>query len=614
MCASKPANRESGYAANMIKTTKLKNGAVHLKTSRYRLEICLHDTLIYLEIKGTHQKYLFFPGGACNPTGKRDETNEFETVRVISKKDHAVLTFGEQSILWKNKRHTWICRENSVEVFYDLQGRGEIERAHYFRGYFNGSERGMGGEIDEIFSTCPNFQEKLFFHPGESFTIAAGNNLELPVGAQALASPCYCLGLHDRRDKAFWSVGLAATPGKYTWDSLQWNPPALIPPTAYKGDSVIGGGFAAVYDGKLKVDGAWQSPRLIMTFARDRYDVLRQYLEYCYRYGYLRRPSRRKPADWWREPIYCTWHDQTARATLSKNDPLLLNAFDFCTQKFTDRWVRLLEKNHCRPGTVILDATWAVNLNSGEPDPKKWPDMRGWIERCHQRKIRVFVWNCAWTIEGIPPDECMTRDGKPVVCDITNPKYLRRFREMVRRWFSDAPDCLNADGVKVDGQLGLPTGPRLSNHGGIWGLELQRFYLKTLSEEARKHKPDVCISAFTLNPLLAEYVDMVRIADMYTTRLTAHETMLHRAKLYRVSLPKTIIDTDGQFAHYILNDYNRELAEQAKIGIPCLYAAELVYRNRYFLPTRVTNMTKNDYRVFAKVFADYRSKIKGEAT
>ena len=586
-----------------MKTQKLANGAVRIDTACYLLELRPKDALAYLVIKKTHQKHLFFPGGACNPAGKRDETRGFGPVSAVSKDGMTVLTFAEQSTLWKGKRHTWLCGEKSIEVFYELEGRGDIERAHFFRGYLDGEERGMGSEMDEVFSTCPNFQEKLFFHPGESFTLSAGDHLELPVGAQALASPCYCVGLHDRRDKAFWSVGLATIPGKYTWDAFQWNPPALLPPTPYVGDSVIGGAFAAVYDGKLRINGAWQSPRLIMTFARDSYDVLRQYLSYCYRHGYLQRPPRRKQAAWWSEPIYCTWHDQTAMATTPK-------AFEFCTQKLTDKWVRLLEKNDCKPGIVILDATWAVNLNSGEPDKRKWPAMRTWIEQCHKRGIRVFVWICSWSTEGLPPEECITRDGKPVACDITNPKYVRRFQEMIRRWFSDAPDCLNADGIKVDGQLGVPTGTGLRNHGGVWGLELQRLYLKTLYEAAKNFKPDVCISTFTLNPLLAEYTDMVRIADMYTTRLTAHETMLHRAALYRIAQPQAVIDTDGQLAFYTLDDYSNELAEQAKIGVPALYAAELVKRKRFFLPARVTKMTKEDYRVFAKVFRQHRERLK----
>jgi hypothetical protein len=283
-----------------LKTERLVNGTVRIDTVCYMLEIRPRDALAYLEIKGTHQKHLFFPGGACNPVGKRDETRGFGLVSVTVNRGITQLTFTEQSTLWKGKKHTWLCGEKSIEVFYDLQGKGDIERAHFFRGYLDGEERGMGSEMDEVLSTCPNFQEKLFFHPGESFTLSAGNHLEMPV---------------------------------------------------------------------------------------------------------------------------------------------------------------------------------------------------------------------------------------------------------------------------------------------------------------------VCISTFTLNPLLAEYTDMVRIADMYTPRLTAHETMLHRAALYRIAQPQAVIDTDGQLAFHTLDDYSSELVEQAKIGVPSLYAAELVIRGRFFLPTRVTKITKEDYRVFAKVFAQYRKNL-----
>ncbi|MDD5704513.1 MAG: hypothetical protein PHR35_01205 [Kiritimatiellae bacterium] len=95
----------------------------------------------------------------------------------------------------------------------------------------------------------------------------------------------------------------------------------------------------------------------------------------------------------------------------------------------------------------------------------------------------------AWSTEGLPAEECVLRDGAPVACDITHPKYERRFSEMVRRWFSAGPDGLNADGVKVDGSLSLPTGPGLKNHGNLWGLELQRRYLSILYEEAKRCEP-----------------------------------------------------------------------------------------------------------------------------
>jgi hypothetical protein len=199
-----------------------------------------------------------------------------------------------------------------------------------------------------------------------------------------------------------------------------------------------------------------------------------------------------------------------------------------------------------------------------------------------------------------------------VACDITNPKYERRFRDMIRRWFSDAPDCLNADGVKMDGLLSLPTGPGLKNHAGLWGLELQRRFLQVLHEESHRWRPDACVSTFVAHPYLAGFSDMVRIADMYTSRLTAHETMLRRGEVYRQTMPDNVVDTDGQFGHYALDDYVSELAEQAKVGSPTIYCAEWVARHRFFLPMSVTRMTEADYREIARVFAAHRRRVRRE--
>ena len=596
-----------------MQTKRLAGAAVRVDASRYTLEIRPQDATVLLDVKGTRQRYLLFPGGACNTTGKRDETERLGPVSVRRRKDAREIAVPHVSTAWRQKTSFFICRERSIEFYHLLVGRGQMDRVHYFRGYLAGEERGFAGDFDEIYATAPNFQERLHYHPADAFFISFGNNLTVNCGGHALASPCHCMGLHDRRDKAHVSVGLAAQPGAYTWDDMWWNPTAAIAPTPFPPDGVLGGGFAADYGGKLTVRGPWESPRLVITFAKDQEDVLPSYLRHCYAHGYLPRPERHTPASWWLEPIYCTWHDQVAlaRATTDRDGRGgAQSALDFCTQQRTDHWVRLLERKHCKPGIVILDAAWQENLNSGEPDPAKWPAMRDWVEQCHARDIRVFVWSAAWSTDGLPPQECITRDGEPVACDITNPTYEKRFREMIRKWFSDAPDCLNADGIKMDGLLGLPTGKGLRNHAGLWGLELQRRYLQVLHEEAHKHKADVCVSTFVANPYLAESTDMVRIADMYTHRLTAHETMLHRAEVYRQTMPYAVIDTDGQFSHYMLNNYADELSEQARIGVPTLYNAENVFQQRFFQPTRIAKMTDSDYREFARVFAAYRRQVR----
>lgn len=580
-----------------------------IQTPYYSLEFRPDEAVALLFVKNTHQRYMLYLGGACNPPGMLDETGSFRLISVRSTEEATFVEIEEQSTLWVFKKHTYACRTDSIEFFYEIKGEGNIHRAHYFRGYYQGEERGMCSDIDEIFSTAPNFQDKRFFHPSESFRISAGDNIEMPVGGQAFASPCYCVGMHDRRDEKFLSVGLAARPGNYTWDSFDWNPPVSIPVTPLPADNALAGGFSVTYDGKLHVQEQWQSPRLVITFAENTADVLHKYLRHCYKYAYLSPQTSREPAPWWKEPIYCTWHDQAGWAASKVGNDLVKTgqvSFAACTQDMCERWINLLEKHSCKPGIVILDATWAKHLNTAEPDPEKWRNMREWIEKCHRRNIRVFVWALAWATEGLPIDECITHDGEAVAADITNPKFLLRFRENIRIWFSDASDCLNADGIKLDGQLGVPIGANLKNHSGVWGLELQRVYMKELYQEAKKYKSDVCISTFVLNPYLGDFSDMARLGDLYTHRPTCRETAEHRAALLNICMPHAVIDTDGQFRFCILDDYAKELYHQAKIGIPTIYAAEWAYRAHFFQKTRADKLTDEDYKIFADVFSEYR--------
>jgi len=588
-----------------MKTTRLRQDRVRVETTSYALELRADENLGLLTAPGTHVRCMFFPGGAVNTMASRDETTSMGRPQVAKRGGACVITIAQASTVWKSRTATFVCREKSVEFFLTVEGHGDVDRALFLRGYLNGQERGFAGDFDEIINTAPNFYERRRYHPSDFFFISHGNNLTTSACGQALASPCCCMGLHDRRDKRCVSVGLAATPGAWTWDAMEWNAPAAIPATPHTPDNMLCGGFSAAWEGKLRVDGQWQSPRLVLTVARSEEDTLPAYLRHAFEHGYLPKPSRRKPEAWWQEPIYCTWHDQVGMSHATGTP-----VFELCAQELTDRWVNLLEKNRCKPGIVILDATWQVHLNTAEPDKKKWPDFRAWVDRCHERGIRVFVWSAAWAKDGLPLDECILRDGQPVACDITNPKYEERFRSMVRTWFSSAPGCLNADGVKMDGLLSVPTGKGLSNHANLWGLELQRRYCDILWDEAKKAKPDACVSTFVANPYLADSSDMVRIADMYTSRLTAHETMLWRAEVYRQTMPYAVVDTDGQFSHYNVDGYASELAEQAKVGVPTLYCAEWVYRHRFFQPARITKMAPADYREFARVFAAHRKRIR----
>ncbi len=588
------------------------SGRWRIAAGRYTLSIDRRLGLARLDFAGSCQRHVFFLGGACHTVGQRDDTTAIPRVTVRQKSEGVLVTVSQRSSLWKKRETHYVLRADSMEIFHRIEGSGLLDRVMYQRGFLEGNERGFSGEVDEIYSTSMNFLDKSFFHPCENFAISAGNDALPAAGGenQALASPCYCAGLRERSEAFHVSVGLAAAPGSWTWDAFEWNPPVSRKVTPALCDNMMAGGWAAVYAGKQQVDGCWESPRLVMTLVATREQVLPKYLRHCRQHGYLPKPpARRRVPAWWREPIYCTWHDQIGLAASRVGHDLVAignEAFKHCTEERCEHWLDMLIRKGCRPGIIILDATWAKNLNSGEPDPAKWHDMRAWVESCHARGIRVFAWAAAWSTDGVPAEECMTRKGQPVAADITHPDYVRRFKEMIRRWFSDAPDCLNMDGVKLDGQLSLPTGADLENHSGVWGLELQHLYLKTLYGEAKSHKRDACISVFSLNPYLAEFTDMVRLADMYTHQPSPVSSMRRRAELFRICQPQAVVDTDGLLHFNALDTYAAEFPLQSEVGVPCLYNAEWVYRSHFFQPPQLTKLTAEDYRIVKKTFSSWR--------
>lgn len=594
-----------------MKFVSIPNTGYHIGAKKYKLELFEGIEAARLTLRKSAQEYWFSPSGSVNGVKKCDEIASFDKWQKKEEKNSIVFTRVEKSVIWKKKVTTLICREDSLEFFVTVEGCNQVEDVRFFRSCVNGVEYGFAGEFDEVINTAPNFHSKIFYHPVDSFSTSFGEDLTPAVGGQALASCCSCIGMRDRTERKYLVAGAAAVPGEYTWDSFRWNPAPHMPATGYIGDQMKGGGFALEYAGKKNVDGSWESPRLILSFCDSFDDILPSYLKECYSRNYLPKPHRRRIQNWWRSPIYCTWHDQTGAAMMDKSNYIGHHgphARDFCTEELVEEWLGELIAHDCKPGILILDDKWQLNLNDADPDPEKFADMRGWIERCHQRGIKVFLWTAAWNNDNVPEDEAITRDGKVVCGDITNPKYEARFREMVRRYFSDAEGCLNADGVKMDGLLALPMGAGLKNYENLWGLELQKRYLDVLYEEAHKAKKDVCVSTFVANPYLADTSDMVRLADMYHSRLSTRRAMQQRYEVYACTMPHTLIDTDGQFQFSVIDQPASLLADQMKWGIPTVYNGKLLRQHRFFMPVHYGELTEEDYGIISRAFKIQRKK------
>ena len=103
---------------------------------------------------------------------------------------------------------------------------------------------------------------------------------------------------------------------------------------------------------------------------------------------------------------------------------------------------------------------------------------------------------------------------------------------------------------------------------------------------------------------------MLRLADMFTYRLTTEDSMIWRYSVYKATNPHVLIDTDSQLNYNMDPDYLKSLELGCELGIPTIYNAEFVRRSRYFFQPDYRNLSESEYRKIAGIFASYRKKDK----
>jgi hypothetical protein len=442
--------------------------------------------------------------------------------------------------------------------------------------------------------------------PGDTSIITCGN--EHMYWGSGLVSAPYCFCFNDRDETLWVWAGLGVRPGQYDFDEFTWNSNVTR--------RIFGaGGFDCNYDGKLEIDGSWQSPLLVIGAAADPYQCLEDYVAMLEDRYELKLPRKRKIPLWWKSPIFCGWGEQMSLGYKDHGNVEGVSADDYCTQKLHDRWLDILRSHRIRPGQIIIDAGWEAPGTRGDmyAHQGRWPDLRGWIEARRAEGIRTHLWMMAWSRAGVSDDECITKDGNCVAADPTNPKYEARLRAMVRRLVSDEPGCYNADGVKIDGEMLCPTGPGLRNHGNVWGLELQRRYLRIVHSELKAHKPQAAMGTFTANPYLAEFSDLVRTADMFSIKPGPEDTMFHRARILSIANPLCPIDTDHAYWYDQRDNWIDIMPAQLRVpgGVPCMYHAEYVWHKRPFCRPYIETMTDKHYAVVRKVFDRQWRRLKG---
>ena len=516
-----------------------------------------------------------------------------------------------KSTVWQEKKAYVIFSKDRVEYFVKVRGKAVIDRVYYFTGIVDEQLFGSVPGFDTFIPGCTNFLTKKELFTNEFFSISA-NNDTTHWGHSLCSGPFMYMFSRYETGTKIWA-GLVVEKGCNSFDSFDFNhkPPEM----ERENESILNTqSFSVNYSGHLNVDGEWRSPSLFIGFSRDKLSAITDYCSLLEKKKAISKADSGKTKyPWHRKPIFCGWHEQTALGRQKMNagnlskEQLEHGSFimDECTQANHEKWVDVLLKNKIPFGTLIIDAKWQKELARFDADERKWPDMRGFIDACHERGIKVLLWMQAWAMEGLDETFCITKDGKAVAQDPTSPACRKILEDGVEHMLSSAPGGLNADGIKIDGTDGIPCGRGVKNYGGIYGFELQRLYIEIIYKKAIAVKKDALISLYIANPYFRDVCNIIRLGDLYTVYGRPVDTLRERAEVVKIAMKGKPVDTDGNFRFSIDDDYLMELDEQLAIGIPCIYQAENLYQHRSFVKPVFRKFTQHDYAAVRNIFMKY---------
>jgi hypothetical protein len=508
-----------------------------------------------------------------------DETIALDGPEIEHAGDVVRLTWRLGSTHWDDKRLSLDCRDDELAVETSLRGRGRLTDVELLAGAaaLPGAATGRflsGARFATLFSPNPAHPGRIVTPATEPSTIGVSGGSEPGRGHWFFTPAPFCYAVTRTAiadpavvpDGPWLSFGLAAPAPALGFTALDY--------VAADG----GFGFRLAYEGHTAVDGDFDLPTLVIRpGAVDPYEALAGHRAALVTRGLARPPARTakntRPA-WWLQPMFCGWGAQCHLARIA-GEPLSA-APRYSTQQRYDAFLATLVANGVVPGTVVVDDKWQADYATGDPDPAKWPDMRGWIAGRHARGQRVLLWWKAWDPGSLPAELCVrTATGAPVAIDPDEAGARDAIRASVRRMLG--ADELDADGLKIDFTARTPSGVTLRHRGPGWGVELLRRLLETVHDEAKRLKPDSLLIGQAPNPAVDPYVDMIRLNDML--RLDDPEPavpivpqMRYRAAVVRAASPDHPVDTDDWCVPDLAN-WRAYAAIQPELGVPALYYA-----------------------------------------
>lgn len=540
--------------------------------------------LFLYSAEGKKLAELLIPASVHSTRGQ-DDTVALDNWEITEDGEAITLALHARSNVWRSKTYRLRCTEKRFTYEIEVEGEGALTEVCYFGGYYSGHLRWGSGffrsgyAFKRGFNPEPNTREQMLFSPAESVSI---NLTGVPIPGKAdwfFTPPPFCLAFEL---PASWvALGIEACPGANRFTELSYHG---APDSFY---------LSLAYEGHTHVDGSYRLPAIGFDFAPDPYTAIEAHIAALRAIGAVPNPVETHPA-WHREPLFCGWGAQCALAALEGG-----RAPDYARQEHYETFLHDLESHKLHPGTVVIDDKWQVTYGENVADPRKWPDLRGFVETQHAAGRRVLLWLKAWDPEGLPAEHCITNAaGLPIALDPTHPGCAAALRDSIHRMLS--PEGYDADGFKIDFTARIPCGPGIHVHGGLWGLELMRAYLALLHNEAKRVKSDALIITHTPHPYLADVVDMIRLNDINTGR-DVLAAMAHRARIARIACPKALIDADN-WPITNRETWRTYVDLQPELGVPSLYFTTTIDNTR-------EPLEDSDYTLLRNTWDRYRRSL-----
>ncbi len=550
--------------------------------------------------------------GAVSQTGGLDAGLVWEFAESKEQGESVIWRFTAAQTCWKKK---YLCVEITPgEILFrlEVEGSGSIDRVAIFAGFSPDLLLDSKATMGSLKWARPAWNRHWSGSPS-SFAMVFNPQPVIP-GAQRLAStvsqrvtcattfgpdvfntffapPLFAYGLGDA-----FSAGLLAPVNASRFNHFAFT-------------STSGWGFELHYDGKTNVDGRWISPAIRVAPCSDAEAGMRDYADYLRQSGIAPEPSHDIPSWAWR-PMVCSWGQQTVWANKENGvspatgTPITPGAGGYASQEACEEIIRMLEERDLPYGTFTIDMGWSCCLTIPSPDTRKWPDMKGFIERLHRKGKRVFLWLATWNPGGLDDALKMPHaKGLQDCCDPTNMLFREKLTAAITHAIS--PEGLNADGFKVDFTGDLPRGD-YQPAGNLWGLELMHDYLKLIHDAMKAAKQDTVLETHCANPQFADVTEMIRLNDIFSPKEEIRQSMEFRARMAKIALPGYPVDTDNDpfISREAWMDYMRF---QPSLGMPSLYTLTHVSFTKPGIPAEA--ILPCDWDEIRRIWNEYNSKI-----